>query len=265
MSAAVSSSSRETSPYALAEALRREIPIERTHRPVHACESAWAASFFLCRLLGAAPAPLRIDRARAQSILTEHGCPDFLPNAERRAWIRFVLDVARIPDAVRSAVRTGRLQDDLTTLTAPEKQALLALIDATDQRHEFRLTRARATELRNLHALAHRETPSMDALVELKVFVPASEESVTLPIFDNQVKGPWSELRPVVLARFWEEIVRDVSLVSDHARLIAWLNVASRAYFLSDAVEQMEEKARNKLVRVWLKRPFGTAMTNLRD
>ena len=145
-----------------------------------------------------------IERARAQSILTEHGCPDFLPNAERREWIRFVLDVAKIPGGVRSALRTGRRQGDLTTLTAPEKRAFLALIDATDQRHEFRLTLARATELRDLHALAHRETPSMDALVELKVFVPASDESVTLPIFDNEVKGPWLDLRPVVFARFWE-------------------------------------------------------------
>lgn len=140
------------------------------------------------------------------------------------------------------------------TLTAPEKQALLALIDATDQRHEFRLTRARATELRDLHALAHREMPSMDALVELKVFVPASEESVTLPIFDNEVKGPWLDLRPVVLARFGEEIVRDASHASDDARLMAWLNVASRAFFLSDAVEHMEGKARTRFVRTALER-----------
>ena len=70
----------------------------------------------------------------------------------------------------------------------------------------------------------------MDALVDLKVFVSASEESVTLPIFDKEVKGPWLDLRPVVLARFWEEIVRDASLASDDARLNAWLDVASCSY-----------------------------------
>ncbi len=165
MSAAISGSSRETSPYPLAEALRRERPPERTHRTVHPCDSAWAASFFLCRLLSAAPAPRRVDRERAQSILAEQGCPDFLANAERRNWIRFVLDVAKIPGAVSSAFQTGRLRGDLEALSAPEKQALLALIDATDHRHEFRLTRARATELGDLHAQAHPETPTMEALI----------------------------------------------------------------------------------------------------
>ena len=254
MSVVASSSSRESSPYALAEALRRESPPERTQRTVHPGDSAWAASFFLCRLLCAAPAPPRIDRARAQSILAEHGCPDFLPNAERRTWIRFVLDVAMIPGRVRSALRTDRLDGDLPMLRALEKQALLALSDAIEQRHEFRLTRAKATELRDLHAQAHAETPSMDALVELKVFMPASEESVTLPIFDNEVKGPWVELRPVVLARFWEATVRNASLASDDARLLAWLDVSSHAYFPSDAVAQMEEKARNKFVRAAFER-----------
>lgn len=134
-------------------------------------ELAWDASSLLAKLLEAAtPVNEPLDRAYAETLITA----PVLSQLEGRGLVRWILNRMQIAGGARMAVARKKHGNESPSpsLEPALVDALSLLVDASNSREQdpVSLTRDLAESIRANHAVAHRDTPSLDALIQLGWF-----------------------------------------------------------------------------------------------
>lgn len=247
---APSSFSSATYPKILVEALTRSQPEPEDVHAAHVFpeDNDWAAGMLMVEfLLRARPRHARLNRSRAAEILRAEGSQVTIEHLEARGFVRFVLGRLQIPEAVRVELAHGKHVDQLPDA---ERAALKRLHESRQEKTALlHIEKIDAERIHQVHAQAHRRTPSFEALRESRLITLAENESegYDIPLNKNDSHLWPTYLVGRVLGLYWEEIARDSLLENDDDRLSVWLDVALETHWWTTAPRWMRTSQNRKM------------------